>query len=96
MNDSLKIGGLLVVVLLGATAMGVAVMLSRDPELLKRLVKQGALTYHRALSLLAEVREELGDLMAEALQQAEEELRQADEAVSEVASAAPEAAGSSR
>ena len=96
MNDSLKIGGLLVVVLLGATAMGVAVMLARDPELLKRLVKQGALTYHRALSLLAEVREELGDLMAEALQQAEEELRQADEAVSEVASAAPEAAGSSR
>ena len=96
MNDSLKIGGLLVVVLLGATAMGVAVMLARDPELLKRLVKHGALTYHRALSLLAEVREELGDLMAEALQQAEEELRQADEATSEVASGAPEAAGSSR
>lgn len=92
MNDSLKIGGLLVVVLLGATAMGVAVMLARDPELLKRLVKQGALTYHRALSLLAEVREELGDLMAEALQQAEEELRQADEAVSRSASPAPEAA----
>lgn len=96
MNDSLKTAGLLVVVLLGATAMSVAVMLAKDPELLKRLVKQGALTYHRALSLLAEVREELGDIMAEALQQAEEELRQADEDVSGVADPAPEAAGSSR
>lgn len=96
MNDSLKIGGLLVVVLLGATALGVALMLARDPELLKRLVKQGALTYHRALSLLAEVREELGDLMAEALQQAEEELRQADEAVSGATPPAPEAAGNAR
>ena len=96
MNDSLKISGLLVVVLLGATAMGVALMLARDPELLKRLVKQGALTYHRALSLLAEVREELGDLMAEALQQAEEELRQADEAVSGATPPVPEAAGNVR
>ena len=78
MSDPLKIGGLLAITLLGATAMGVAVLLARDPELLKRLVKQGALTYHRAASLLAEVREELGDVLAEALYQAEEELRQAD------------------
>lgn len=78
MSDPLKIGGLLAITLLGATAMGVAILLARDPELLKRLVKQGALTYHRAASILAEAREELGDVMAEALHQAEEELRQAD------------------
>jgi glutamine synthetase adenylyltransferase len=94
MSDPLKIGGLLAIMLLGATAMGVAVLLARDPELLKRLVKQGALTYHRAASLLAEVREELGDVMAEALHQAEEELRQADiEAAATAASQGRQAGG---
>jgi hypothetical protein len=92
MSDPLKIGGLLAITLLGATAMGVAVLLARDPELLKRLVKQGALTYHRAASILAEAREELGDVMAEALHQAEEELREVD-----IQAAAPEQrAGSTR
>jgi len=78
MNDPLKIGGLIAITLLGATAMGVALLLARDPELLKKLVKQGAITYQRAMTILAEAREELGDIMAEALYQAEEELREAD------------------
>jgi glutamine synthetase adenylyltransferase len=80
MNDPFKLGGLVAVALLGATAMGVAFLLARDPELLKRLVKQGALTYHKAAAILAEAREELGDIMAEALHQAEEELREVDSA----------------
>lgn len=74
MNNSLKIGGLVAVGLLGASAVGLALLLSRDPELLRRLVKQGALSYHRAMTMLAELQEELGDLMAEALQEAEDEL----------------------
>jgi hypothetical protein len=79
-NIPLKFGGALVLAaLLGATAMGVAALLARDPELLKRLVKQGALTYLRASAFLAEIREELGDVMAEALHEAEEELRKSRE-----------------
>jgi hypothetical protein len=73
-----KVGGLLVAALLGATAVGVAILLANDPQLLKKLVKQGALSYQKAMVLLAEAREELGDLMAEALQEAEDELRSAD------------------
>jgi hypothetical protein len=76
--DTFKFGGLLVAALLGATAIGVAILLANDPRLLKRLVKQGALSYQKAMVLLAEAREELGDLMAEALQEAEDELRSAD------------------
>lgn len=83
--DTFKIGGLLVVTLLGATAMGVAVLLASDPQLLKRLVKQGALTYQKAMMLLAETREELGDIMAEALQEAEDELRSAQRSRDEAA-----------
>jgi hypothetical protein len=90
--NTFKMGGVLVAVLLGATAMGVAILLARDPGLLKRLVKQGALTYQKAMVLLAEVREELGDIMAEALQEAEDELRDAETPPGEsgVARAAPE------
>jgi hypothetical protein len=76
--DTFKVGSLLVAALLGATAIGVAILLANDPRLLKRLVKQGALSYQKAMVLLAEAREELGDLMAEALQEAEDELRSAD------------------
>jgi hypothetical protein len=79
MNGPLKLGGLVALALLGATAVGAAVLLSRDPELLKRLVKQGALSYNKAAALLAEWREELGDILAEALQQAEDELREVGE-----------------
>ena len=88
--NTFKIGGILVAGLLGATAMGVAILLANDPRLLKRLVKQGALTYQRAMILLAEAREELGDLMAEALQEAEDELRseEAQPAAGEVKAAA--------
>jgi hypothetical protein len=75
MTNPLKVGGFVVAALLGATAMGVALLLANDPGLLKKLVKQGALTYQRALTLLAETKEQLGDIMAEALQEAEEELR---------------------
>jgi hypothetical protein len=89
MSNPLQVGGLLVAALVGATAMGVAVLLANDPELLKKLVKQGALTYQRAMTLLAETREQLGDIMAEALQEAEAELRAADQS-------APPAAGESR
>jgi polyhydroxyalkanoate synthesis regulator phasin len=78
MNNPLKIGGLVAISLLGATALGAALLLAQDPKLLKRLVKQGTITYHKAVALLAELREELGDVMAEALQQAEDELREAD------------------
>jgi hypothetical protein len=74
MNGTLKVGGLIALGVLGVTAIGLAILLSRDPELLKRLVKQGALSYQKAMTLLAEAREELGDIMAEALQQAEDEL----------------------
>jgi hypothetical protein len=74
MNGPFKIGGLIALGVIGATAIGLAILLSRDPELLKRLVKQGALSYQKAMTLLAEAREELGDIMAEALQQAEDEL----------------------
>jgi hypothetical protein len=94
MNDSLKLGGLLAVSLLGATAVGVAILLARDPELLKRLVKQGALTYHKAATILAEAREELGDVMAEALHQAEEELRQAESQAAPTGAAPDQRAGS--
>jgi urease accessory protein UreF len=97
MNELLKIGGLIAFGLLGATALGAAYLLARDPELLKRLVKQGALTYHRAASMLAEAREQLGDLMAEALQQAEDELRKADPEVAFTGpdhSSTPSSAGS--
>jgi hypothetical protein len=73
-----KLSAVIAATLLGATAMGVAIMLARDPELLKKLVKQGALSYHRAATLIAEVREELGDVVAEAMQEAEEELRAVD------------------
>jgi hypothetical protein len=76
--STFKVGGFMVAGLLGATAMGLAILLARDPALLKKLVKQGALTYQKAMILLAEVREELGDIMAEALQEAEDELRDAD------------------
>jgi hypothetical protein len=75
MSLSLKTGGLLAAAVLGATALGLAVLLARDPTLLKRLVRHGAITYYRALELLAEAREELGDALAEALQEAEDELR---------------------
>ena len=78
MTNPLKIGGLVAISLLGATALGTALLLAQDPKLLKRLVKQGAITYHKAVALIAELREELGDVMAEALQQAEDELREAD------------------
>ena len=78
MTDPLKLGGLLAITLLGATAVGVALLLARDPELLKRLVKEGAITYNKALEILDEAREKLGDIMAEALYEAEEELRSAD------------------
>jgi polyhydroxyalkanoate synthesis regulator phasin len=78
MTNPLKIGGLVAISLLGATALGAALLLAQDPKLLKRLVKQGAISYHKAVALIAELREELGDVMAEALQQAEDELREAD------------------
>ena len=78
MNAPLKLGGLLALGILGTTAIGVAILLARDPQLLRRLVKEGAITYQKAMIMLAEAREELGDLMAEALQQAEEELQQAE------------------
>jgi hypothetical protein len=78
MTDPFKIGGLLVLTLLGATAIGAAILLARNPELLRSLVQQGAITYNRAMNLLAEWREELGDVMAEALYEAEQALRQAD------------------
>ena len=93
MNDPLKIGGLVAITLLSATAMGVALLLARDPELLKRLVKQGAMTYHKATALLAETREQLGDVMAEALHQAEQELRNTDIAATEPADATPQRSG---
>lgn len=41
---------------------------------MRRLVKQGALSYHRAMTMLAELQEELGDLMAEALQEVEDQM----------------------
>jgi hypothetical protein len=87
MNDVLRAGGLLVAAVLGATAIGLAVLLARDPELLKRLVKRGAISYQKAMEILAEAREELGDVLAEALQEAEEELR-AEEPRTETAPAA--------
>ena len=75
MNDVFRAGGLLAAAVIGATAIGLAVLLARDPELLKRLVKRGAISYQKAMEILAEAREELGDVLAEALQEAEEELR---------------------
>jgi len=75
MSLSVKAGGLLAATLLGATALGLAVLLARDPALLKRLVREGAIAYGRALELLAEAREQLGDTFAEAMQEAEDELR---------------------
>jgi hypothetical protein len=78
--STFKTGGFVVAALLGATALGLAILLARNPDLLKKLVKQGALTYQKAMTLLAEAREELGDIMAEALQEAEDELREADPA----------------
>ena len=91
MTNPFRAGGLIAITLLGATAMGAALLLANDPELLKRLVKQGAITYHRAMTLLAELREELGDMLAEALHQAEEELREAEqqEAAAAMAETAP-------
>ena len=80
MTDPTKIAGIAVLTLLGATAIGAAILLARNPQLLKSLVQRGALSYQRALNLLAEWREELGDLMAEALYEAEKALREADEA----------------
>lgn len=90
MNLSLKAGGLLAAAVLGATALGLAVLLARDPALLKRLVRQGAIAYSRALTVLAEAREQLGDSFAEALQEAEDELRQRR------TTAAPEEAATAR
>jgi hypothetical protein len=78
MMGPFKIGTVVAIALLGATAMGVVLLLMRHPDLLKQLVKQGAMTYQRAMTLLAEVREELGDRVAEALYEAEQELREAD------------------
>ena len=95
MTDPLKLGGLLAITLLGATAVGVALLLARDPELLKRLVKEGAITYNKALEILDEAREKLGDIMAEALYEAEEELRSADLEDAQTAAAPQDRADSS-
>ena len=75
MNLSLRTGTLIVAVVLGATALGLAIMLARDPALLKRIVRRGAISYLRAMEMIAEAREQLGDVLAEALQEAEDELR---------------------
>ncbi len=74
MNITIRTGTLIVAVVLGATALGLSIMLARDPALLKRIVRQGAITYLRAMEMIAEAREQLGDVMAEALQEAEDEL----------------------
>lgn len=83
-----RVGTLVAAALLGATAMGVFLLLVRHPDLLKQLVKQGAMTYQRAMTLLAEVREELGDRVAEALHEAEQELREQDPELADRAPAA--------
>jgi hypothetical protein len=93
MNDVLRAGGLLAAAVVGATAIGLALLLARDPELLKRLVKRGAISYQKAMEIIAETREELGDVMAEALQEAEEELRGTGTAQDTPAASARESAG---
>ena len=75
MSSSLRTGAFVAAVVLGATALGLALLLARDPQLLKRLVRRGSVSYLRAMEMLAEAREQLGDTLAEALQEAEDELR---------------------
>ena len=75
MKLSLNTATLIAAGLIGVTALGLAILLARDPQLLKRLVRRGALSYLSAMEALAEAREQLGDTLAEALQEAEDELR---------------------
>lgn len=74
MSDLVKPASFLFGALIGGAAAAAAILLTRDRDLAKGLVKRGVVAYQRSAAAIAEAQEELADIFAEAIAEAEEEV----------------------
>ena len=74
MSDLVKPASFLFGDLIGGATATAAILLTRDRDLAKGLVKQSVIAYQRAATAIAEAQEELADIVAEAIAEAEEEV----------------------